>query len=79
MAIAVACLGSPPLKAVLALLYLGWLAAIAAVQYTHPWLGTPPESPFEMPMPLVAAFGCVVSSGYLLDRLLDKPSKAKSV
>ena len=67
MAIACALLGNAAAKKAVGAIYLLWLAAIAAVQYTHPWTGTPPEDPMEMPMPLVIGVAAIVATGFALD------------
>jgi len=67
LAIAAAGMGPPALKKVVVFVYFSWLAAIAAVQYTHPWTGTPPETFMEMPMPLVIAATTIVGTGLMLD------------
>ena len=74
MAIAATTLGNSAVKAVITAIYAVWVACILILQYTHPWTGSPPETFFEMPAPLVFVIGTLVMLGYFLDT--DKPKKA---
>ena len=55
------------IKKVVFALYVAFMGFAAAVQYTHPWTGSPPASFFEMPMPVMLVGLAAVSIGYAFD------------
>ena len=67
IAIAATYYGDAKVKKVVCAIYGAWLLCIFAVQYTHPWTGSAPESIFQMPAPIVYMMVLVVGTGVALD------------
>ena len=67
IAIAATYYGDAKVKKVVCAIYGAWLLCIFAVQYTHPWTGSAPESIFQMPAPTVYMMVLVVGTGVALD------------
>ena len=68
LAIAGAAYGDGKVKHAVLGIYTLWLLGIGAVQYTHPWTGSPPESFMDMPMPLVLVLATIVGIGAMMEK-----------
>ena len=72
MAIAATKLGDSKVKKTTAIVYLLWTASLGAVQFSHPWTGSPPENLLDMPFPIVYITFAIVSIGWKLDSFAAK-------